>query len=112
MLTLLMFRGANVNSVDKKDRRPIHYAAFMGKTRTAQKKRSFPLRISLVNVDKSAVLRICSHILKKFLMENFIFCAVPSNACSLLHKSIRCASFGIKLYKTNNWGTKISTDVS
>ena len=39
MLTLLMFRGANVNSVDKKDRRPIHYAAFMGKTRTAQKKK-------------------------------------------------------------------------
>ena len=30
MLTLLMFRGANVNATDRKDRRPIHYAAFMG----------------------------------------------------------------------------------
>ena len=23
-------------------------------------------------------LRICSHLLKKFVMENFIFCAIPS----------------------------------
>ena len=30
MLTLLLFRGANINATDKKDRRPIHYAAFMG----------------------------------------------------------------------------------
>ena len=30
MVTLLMFRGANVNANDKKYRRPIHYAAFMG----------------------------------------------------------------------------------
>ena len=42
-----------------------------------QKKRSFPLSISSVNVTKSAiVLRIWSHLLKKFLMENFIFCAM------------------------------------
>lgn len=31
MLTLLMFRGANVNATDRKDRRPLHYAGFMGK---------------------------------------------------------------------------------
>lgn len=30
MLSLLMFRGANVNATDRKDRRPIHYACFMG----------------------------------------------------------------------------------
>ena len=38
---------------------------------TAHKK-SFPLRISSVNVTKSAIL------LKKFFMENFIFCVVQS----------------------------------
>ena len=37
------------------------------------KKWSFPLKISSVNVTKSAGLRIRSHILKKSLMENFIF---------------------------------------
>ena len=40
-----------------------------------QKKWSFPIRISSVNVTKSAV-RIWSHLLKKSLMKNFIFCAV------------------------------------
>ena len=37
--------------------------------------KSFPLEIYLVNVTKSAV-QIWSHLLKKPLMENFIFCAV------------------------------------
>ena len=40
------------------------------------KKWSFPLRISSVNVIKSRKLRIWSHLLKKPLLENFIFCAV------------------------------------
>ena len=47
-----------------------------GKPRVLHKKWSFPLRISSVNVTKSAVLWIWSHSLEKFLMENFIFCAV------------------------------------
>ena len=42
-------------------------------TETLHKKWSFPLRISLVNV--TGKLRIWSHLLKKSLMENFIFCA-------------------------------------
>ena len=42
---------------------------------TLHKKWSFPLRISSVNMTKSAV-RICSHLLKKSIMEKFIFCAV------------------------------------
>ena len=41
-------------------------------------KMKFPLRISSVNVAKSAV-PIWSHLLKKSLMENFIFCAVTAN---------------------------------
>ena len=41
------------------------------------KKWIFPLRISSVNMTRSAVLqRIWSHLLKKSLMKNFIFCAV------------------------------------
>ena len=41
------------------------------------KKWRFPLKISLVNVTKSAIcLRIASHLLKESLMENFIFLAV------------------------------------
>ena len=41
---------------------------------TLYKRRSFPLRISSVNVTKSDVLwGIWSHLLKKFLMENFFF---------------------------------------
>ena len=38
---------------------------------TLHKKRGFPLRIFSVNVTRS-------HLLKKYLMENFIFCAVLS----------------------------------
>ena len=49
---------------------------------TLHKKWRFPIRISSVNVTKSAVvrrkLRIWSHLLKKSLMENFIFCAVQN----------------------------------
>ena len=42
--------------------------------KSLHKKRSFPLRISSVNVTKSAIfLRIWSHLLKKSSIENFIF---------------------------------------
>ena len=37
---------------------------------------NFPLRISSVYVTKSTWMQIWSHLLKKSLMENFIFCAV------------------------------------
>ena len=42
------------------------------------KRLSFPLRISSVNVTKSAVrkLQIWSDLLKKFLLEGFMFCAL------------------------------------
>ena len=45
---------------------------------TLHKKWSFPLRISSVNRNcrNRRKLQIWSHLLKKFLMENFIFCAV------------------------------------
>ena len=55
--------------------------AFAGKVWTflslknCTKKWSFPLRISSLNVTFS-FLRIWAHLLKKSLMENFIFCAV------------------------------------
>ena len=48
------------------------FFAFIG---TAQKG-SFPLRISEVNVTKSAGNWRKSHLLKKSIMENFNFCAV------------------------------------
>ena len=44
------------------------------------KKGSFPLGISSVSVTKSAV----SHLLKKSLMENFIFCAVSIKLWQLM----------------------------
>lgn len=31
MVELLLSRGANINAFDKKDRRAIHWAAYMGK---------------------------------------------------------------------------------
>lgn len=31
MVSLLLSRGANINAFDKKDRRAIHWAAYMGK---------------------------------------------------------------------------------
>ena len=40
------------------------------------KKRRFPLRIPSVNVIKFAVLRILSHLLRKSLIKDFIFCLV------------------------------------
>ena len=45
---------------------------------TAQKLWSFPLSISSVNVTKSSenCKKLWSHLLRKYLMENFIFCAV------------------------------------
>ena len=43
---------------------------------TLHEKWSFQLRISSVNMTKSAKLRIWSHLLKKSLIEKFIFCAV------------------------------------
>ena len=57
---------------------------------------SFSLRISSVNVTKSTVLenparRIWSHLQKKFLMKNFIFCAVRNySENKILKKNIRC----------------------
>ena len=44
------------------------------KSKTLNKKLRFPLRISSVNVTRK--LQIWSPLLKKSLMENFIFCAV------------------------------------
>ena len=44
---------------------------------TYHKKRSFPLRLSSVNATKSqSKLRLWANLLKKSLIENFIFCAV------------------------------------
>ena len=34
MAQLLLTKGAHVNASDKKDRKPIHWAAFMGKFKT------------------------------------------------------------------------------
>ena len=95
MLTLLMFRGANVNSVDKKDRRPIHYAAFMGKTHTAQK--MFSIKDFFGNCDHiCSKLRTWSHLLKKILMENLnFFCSVIKSTLIFLHKRIRACFFDI-----------------
>ena len=47
------------------------------KSHSLHKKRSFPLRIYLVNVNISEKkLLICAHLLEKSLIENFLFCAV------------------------------------
>lgn len=35
MVQLLVSRGANVNAFDKKDRRAVHWAAYMGETSTS-----------------------------------------------------------------------------
>ena len=42
---------------------------------SGQRERHFALRVSSVNVTKS-VVQIWSRLLKKSLMENFIFCAM------------------------------------
>ena len=85
------------------------------------KKWSFPFRISSVNVIFSKFLqklRIWSHLLKKSLMENFIFCVVflvslnletweignyhnyvISHLCNLI-------SAGPHLFKVSNWNTR------
>lgn len=36
MVRLLLSRGANINAFDKRDRRAIHWAAYMGKIRDFQ----------------------------------------------------------------------------
>ena len=53
---------------------------------TLHKKWSFPLRISTVNVTNPQFpADIWSHLLKKFLKENLIFCAVSVHAMTTLH---------------------------
>ena len=52
------------------------------------KKRSFPFRISSVNVTKSAVSSGFGHLPKKFLMENFIFL----QWCGQCDQRVFCAS--------------------
>ena len=75
----------------------------------------FPLRISPVNVTKSAVF--WSHLLEKSLMENFIFCAVFGKcrkhriSSSLLKKSLMehflfCAVSKGLIFINNNLYTK------
>ena len=58
---------------------PRHFLSNNSFRDTMHKKSSFSLRISSVNVTKSAVsLWIWSHLLKKSLNENFSFCAVAT----------------------------------
>ena len=62
---------------------------------TLLKKWSFPLRIFSVNVTKSPFLN--PHLLKKSLMENFVFCAVNLiTSTALLPKEILCIEYIIK----------------
>ena len=60
--------------------------------RTQHEKWSFPLRISSVNVTKSTVS--CGFLQKKYLMENFIFCAVvfaiSNKILFYFHFHVRC----------------------
>ena len=89
VIYLRIFTHANESSIFQKTHEPFFYlekislfrlkimqfSEIMFKLKlvfTAQKKWSFPLRISSVNVIKFTV----THLLKKSLMENFIFCAV------------------------------------
>ena len=82
------------------------------------KKSSFSLRISSVDVTKSAEtgnpeIRIWSHLLKKFVMENFIFCAVlPSifnlRKYGLLHYLICKISAKAQWQKYMNYVTQES----
>ena len=74
---------------------------------TAQKW-SFPLSISLVNATKSSFL--CSHLLKKSLMENFVFCALrafsKTKSWEVLWKLITAMAtyrFYQKQIKTKTW---------
>ena len=57
---------------------------------TLHKKWSLPLRIFSVNVTKSAGLRIWSHLLKKSLIENFIFLC---SANFKLHAPLRSTKY-------------------
>ena len=52
-----------------------------GKSQTMHKKLSFPSKIPSENV----TLRIWSHLLRKSLMENFIFCVVKDLNKSILY---------------------------
>ena len=68
---------------------------FIGKKQTLHKNWSFPLRISSVKVS-------WSHLLKKSLMENFIFCAARSCQNGLLNiyfceGKTKLIPFGFKL---------------
>ena len=72
---------------------------------TLHKKWNFPLRISPVNVTKSPGNFGFGHLLEKFLMENFIFCAVK---VMFLTKIFQCTFFCNSVFPS--WFLKI-TDV-
>ena len=74
------------------------------------KKWSFPLRISSVNVTKSAEtadlvtftkLRIWSHLLKKSLIENFIFCAVICSSIWIYKKRLMKSWYVLDYLRSN-----------
>ena len=73
------------------------------------KKRSFPLRISLVNVISLVnffwKLRIWSHLLKRSLTENFIFCLVQGAKSKL--NVTRCPN-DVPLIKTSIYTFNLS----
>ena len=50
----------------------------------------------------SRKLRFCSNLLKKYLTENFVFCAVQSLvSSSLLQKAVSCSKLAIKTRNQN-----------
>ena len=92
-------------------------------TQSLHKKWCFPLRISSVNVNKKSFLRIWSHLLKKYLIENFIFC-VHFWLLSLEYRSWKLDNFELKwklhsievarvaAYQTDHWWSKNVTETA
>lgn len=55
MVNLLLAKGANINAFDKKDRRALHWAAYMGKAWAAAPSFQFPIhkQIACLKMDKN-----------------------------------------------------------
>jgi ankyrin repeat protein len=66
MVQLLLERGATVNAFDKRDRRAIHWAAFMGHEEIVQSLIDFGAEVNCR--DKEVILRCFSVFF--FLVEN------------------------------------------
>ncbi len=101
MVQLLVSRGANVNTFDKKDRRAVHWAAYMGETSTltpGSTENMFPSALTL-----SPSLSVAGHLeVMRFLVSHGAeVCCKDNKSYSPLHAAASSGMINVVKYLLN-----------